>query len=55
LNPIFLGQKKVYFCSGGILDPNQSFQYYGITDEDRIVTDPIEQMNLKTDKETKRE
>jgi hypothetical protein len=49
VNPIFPGYKKVYFYNGEILDPNQSFNYYGITNDDRIATVPIEQMNINTE------
>jgi hypothetical protein len=49
VNPIFPGYKKVYFNHGEILDPNKSFNYYGVTNGDRIVTVPIEQMSINTE------
>jgi hypothetical protein len=49
VNSVFPGQRKVYFYNGEILDPNHSFNYYGITNGDRIVTVPIEQMNFNTE------
>jgi hypothetical protein len=49
VNPIFPGHKKVYFYNGEILDPNLSFNYYGITNHDRIVTVAIEQMDINAE------
>jgi hypothetical protein len=49
LNPIFPGDKKVYFYNGDILNPNLSFTDYGISNGDRIVIVPIEQMNIQTE------
>jgi hypothetical protein len=46
VNPIFPGDRKVYFYNGNILNPNRSFSNYNISNGDRIVTVPIEQMNL---------
>jgi hypothetical protein len=45
VNPIFPGDKKVYFFNGDVLNPNHSFTDYGISNRDRIVTVPAEQMN----------
>jgi hypothetical protein len=49
LNSIFPGDKKVYFYNGQILEPKYSFNYYGITNEDRIVTVPFEQINFQSE------
>jgi hypothetical protein len=42
-------EEKIYFYNGDILDPNQSFQDYYIINGGRLVTVPIEQMNIKTE------
>jgi hypothetical protein len=49
LNPIFPGQKKVYFYNGELLNPNRSFFDCGLSNGNRIVTVPVEQMNLNVE------
>lgn len=49
LNPLFPGDQKVYFYNGDVLNSHCSFQDYGISNGDRIVTVPFEQMNLSTE------
>jgi hypothetical protein len=49
LNPIFPGDKKVYFYNGDILNPNHSFTDYGISNGNRIITIPFEQMNIQAE------
>jgi hypothetical protein len=49
VNPIFPGEKKAYFFNGDILNSNRSFRDYGISNGDRIVTVPIEQMSLNAE------
>jgi hypothetical protein len=46
LNPIFSGDQKVYFFNGDVLNPNRSFIDCGISNGDRIVTVPVEQVSL---------
>jgi hypothetical protein len=49
VNPIFPGDKQVYFCNSDILNSNHSFEYYGISNSDCIVAVPVEQMNLQVE------
>jgi hypothetical protein len=49
LNPIFPGDQKVYFFNGNVLNQNHSFRDYDISNGDRIVTVPVEQMNLNVE------
>lgn len=49
LNSIFQGDQKVYFFNGNILNPHHSFGDCGISNGDRIVTVPVEQMNLNVE------
>jgi hypothetical protein len=48
LNPIFPGEKKVYFHNGEAINPTSTFLECKIVNGDRVVTVPIEQMNCDT-------
>jgi hypothetical protein len=49
VNSISPGDQKEYFFNGDVLNPNHSFQDCGISNGDRIVTVPVEQMNFKVE------
>jgi hypothetical protein len=49
LNPLFLGNQKVYFYNGNIIDINRSFKNYLITHDDQIFIITTEQMNQNTE------